>query len=167
MKKITINIDGKELQAQIEESELAKLEEKGVRPPRAEDGGQYFYLNNSNTPLATIEAGSSFDDHRYYSRNYFLTEEEVRKRQEYNEAIARINKYVIENRMWFEPDWGDANQIKIYLYYDFENKKWDNETAMQINRFSPLPWFATLAHAEKVIEDCADDLEIIKNYHLK
>lgn len=170
MKKIILRIDGKEIQAQIEEGELAKLEEKkdkGARPPRAEFKKTYWLADSDNVARETEEMFVEDDYFRYYSGNYFLTREEAQKRKEYNEAIARINKYVIENGMWLEPNWANGNQLKHQLNCDFLTGKWERSTARYLSCFSNLPYFREKTHIEKVIKDCADDLEIIKNYHLK
>lgn len=167
MKEITLKIDGKEIKAQIDESELAKLDEKGVRPPRVGHGERYYFISSTGSLGYDDEEGCSIDDYRYYSLNYFLTEEALHKRREYNEAIARINKYVIDNGMWFEPDWADAQQLKYCLYFATKGTWTFFSVHYARLDFQVLPYFRIWEHAEKVIKDCADDLEIVKNYHLK
>lgn len=120
--KATLKINDKEIEVEISEEELKKLEEKKLprKRWRAVKGDKYWILDD--------EGGYTYSDHYnetdnyFYSiGNYFKTKEEAEFYK--NELIytQMLKDYIYEHDD-VELKWWDVGQEKWYLLYDFNNK---------------------------------------------
>lgn len=162
MKKITIKIDDKEIEAEIKDrdyKELTEPKKKGLWVP--EDGDNYFYVSTFIYVVEDKWMRTSRNYIRLYQCNVFRTKEEAKRKVEKLKALGRIRKYVHENDMYFEPDWGNSNQTKYVICYNYEDRELDWCVASDIKGSNVLPYLATFEHWERVVTDCEEDLKIV------
>ena len=77
--------------------------------------GQSYYLVGSNGIVSWSAWNSdTVDDYRRDFMRIFKTEEEAERYLEIMKACKEAS---------FEPDWGDADQNKYTIYYDYYDKK--------------------------------------------
>lgn len=164
--KATLKINDKEIEVEITEEELKKLEEKtpSRKRWRADRGQEYFYPMSNGSVSSDIEYNSPMDDERYSIGNYFKTEEEVEFHK--NELIyTQMLKDYIREHDDVELDWNDILQDKCYLAYDFMNKKIDCYSSS-----CQTKWQGTIyASNEQVLLDAVKFIgeENVKKYILK
>lgn len=93
--------------------------------------------------------------------NCFLTKEEAENQLGKCRAVTRIQKYIHDNDMEFEPDWGDDTQWKYYIYYNcnFDRLDYDRTTYRQY--LGEVFFFKTEIESEKVIKDCRHELLVV------
>ena len=86
-------------------------------------------------------------------------EQEVAKRK----AIQAVKIYIVENFGVFEPNWGDSEQEKWTIWYDYE----DEELASnydgngKVKEYSPFGYLKSEADCEQLIADMEAELKII------
>ena len=93
-RKAVIEIDGVKYSVTIHE----KVEEKTAKRWRAENGGEYWFLNTLSEIICSEEDNQNSDNFRYASGNYFKTKEEAKRylnyiltRQKVKDRIAELN----------------------------------------------------------------------------
>jgi hypothetical protein len=154
------------LQEKIEqlEKELAKFKKElnSKKPERKKRQGYYSVNEDADFEVLKLEDISDcVDNYDYYMGNYFLTREEAEKQAKKMKALYNIKKYIIDNGLYFEPDWSDGNQAKFSIVCDKGNFHFivthDWNSPLQIG------YFKSKEDVEKVINTCKEDLEILFN----
>ena len=86
MKKVTLIIDGKEIEAQVNEEDLKKVEKK---KGRAEVGKNYYRFSSSLCSVVKSEEDNlCFNDACYNTGNYFLTEKRMCRRGKSGQPVV-------------------------------------------------------------------------------
>lgn len=112
-----ITIDGKRYKLEeIEEPEVEPAEVDKSIPWRAEEDGEYLFLDRVGNIMPTTDTRHAFDDWGYLTGNYFQTEEAILAYKEYLEAKAVITK----DAGGYEWALGGNN---YYGYYDVDDKE--------------------------------------------
>lgn len=106
-----IVINGKRAELTKEQMEQLGIEVKENKRWRANDRYEYWFVEDSGHLRGTVEANCYCDDFRYYSHNYFRTEEEARIYARVLETEMLLKKYADEHNEKF----GDC---KYELYTD-------------------------------------------------
>ena len=123
--KATLKINDKEIEVEITEEELKKLEEKKPRKRwRAEISEKYWYVCSNASLFNDTENFWDVDNKRYSIGNYFKTKEEAEFYK--NELIytQMLKDYIYEHDD-VELNWRDDTQEKYFLYHDFCSKEID------------------------------------------
>ena len=159
MKTITLIIDGKEIEAQVNEEDLKEVEREREFG-RAEKGKVYFYFSQYFKPKGDSDEFIECDKVLFDSGNYFLTEKECadaarvvslwlrmkRFADEYNKETLKFSdccrKYFVVYDFSSEVlqiDWRYIWQDMFQIYFD------SKETAQKaINEFyDELLWYFT------------------------
>lgn len=94
----------------------------------------------------------------------FLSAEEAQKELEKRNAIQRIKKYCWENNIELaDTDFSNnINNKKFFIYYNIVNKKFFSDSFVYSICYN-IFLFKNKSDAQKVIENCEDDLKIIFN----
>ena len=93
------------------EDETETPKETGYKPWRANIAGRYFYISDGGSIYRDTESGSSIDDYRYNTGNYFETKEKAENYKEY-----QLAKQTLENdAKGFVPDWKSSDN-KYFVY---------------------------------------------------
>jgi len=159
-----ISINNKEIElsptqeATIKEA-LGMKEKKGLWKPK--DGENYKFIGIAGVVFSEPWAGGDgICKTRLEIGNVFPTEEAAEKHLEKLKAIQRIKVYIAENCEDFTPDWSDGQKKKWYIYCREKNILTCDATYSR-NYGSIIPLLVSWEDAQKVIDNCADDLKIV------
>ena len=106
--KATLKINDEEIEVEITEKELKKLEDRKPRKRwRAKKGDKYWYVSGGATLFNVTEDDWEVDKDRYSVGNYFKTKEEAEFHK--NELIytQMLKDYIYEHDD-VELNWNDA-----------------------------------------------------------
>lgn len=119
MKTIKLIIDGKEIEAQVNEEDLKAVEKK----KRREEVGKNYYRFSSSlcSVVKSEEDNLCFNDACYNTGNYFLTEKECADAARVVSLWLRMKRFANEyNKENF--NFTDDNQEKYFIVYDFASE---------------------------------------------
>ena len=124
--KAILKINDKEIEIEITEKELKKLEEKKLprKRWRAKKGKKYWRIYGDGEIADVREINDIYADYNYSIGNYFKTIEEAEFHK--NELIytQMLKDYIYEHDD-VELDWNNMSQDKYYLLYNFCNEEID------------------------------------------
>ena len=162
MKTIKITIDGKTIDAQINEEDLATKKKKNWEPKSDEEYWRYSCYYNKVVKVNNYDQEETDDDILF--DNCFRTKEEAEKNFKHRKALKRIKDYIIENDMEFEPDWENEKQYKFHIDYNYHKSEYDTDWCNVFRYLLVIPYLSCEEHARKVIKDCKDDLDILFDF---
>lgn len=113
MKNIKIIIDGKEINAQIDEKEL-ETKKKGFWKPEA--GEYYFFISDNSRPENTRWRDRAVDQNRFNLGNCFKDLDEADKHTKYLKIKQELREWA--SKCENEVDWENPNQNKYGILYD-------------------------------------------------
>lgn len=90
----------------------------------------------------------------------YPTEAEANKARDKQLALYRIRSYAEEKRGEFVPDWNNREEEKLYIWYNYKNKRYLINSNYSIVYLQPF-YLAKQEHCEKIIEKFKDDLDIL------
>ena len=154
MKTVKLIIDGKEINAQINEEDLKVIEKK---KDRADKGSNYYYFNSDLFFIEnTIEEGIFFDECCYDNGNYFLNEEDCKNATRVVSLWLRMkrfaNEYNKENLKFT-----DDPQEKYFIAYDFANEDFRIDRRYNWKDMFQI-YFNSEETAQKAINEFYDEL---------
>lgn len=91
----------------------------------------------------------------------FTTEKAAEKELKKRKAIMRVREYIANEFGVFGPDWGTPFEDRHVVIYDIIEKSFECGEIMIIYIPSPIGHLRTQEDAQKVIDNCEDDLKII------
>lgn len=117
---------------------------------RADDGGDYYFVDDEGDIDFREERNRYYDDGRYKMGNYFGTYGEAENYANYLKALAVVR----DDAKGFEPDWSDIEQEKWYVSYAHEIEcLFSSETGQYVdNGVFGLPYFETEEDARASID---------------
>lgn len=130
-----------------------------------EDWDFCYILNESWSIISTVYCSTNDTFAKIISNwNMFLSAEEAQKELEKRNAIQRIKKYCWENNIELaDTDFSNnINNKKFFIYYNIVNKKFFSDSFVYSICYN-IFLFKNKSDAQKVIENCEDDLKIIFN----
>jgi hypothetical protein len=132
---------------------------KGLWKP--ENGNGFYYIDSDGDVMGYLLVG----DYNIYDEiaigNYFQTKELAQKQIDKLKAIQRVKEYIAENDLGLEPDWGDDNQYKYDIYYDYYYNKFKTIYNCHNKYYSPIGYLKSKGAYEQLIQAKEDDLKII------
>ncbi len=163
--KTTLTANDQTIEVEIPEEQLKKIMPKSKRW-RAEEDQSYWYIDSGGSSTSTTEVGVRADDFHYKTGNYFATEEQAEKYRNYLLAIASINEFIEKEGLEFSPDWEDERQRKYYIYCFRSSTEfiWSETFSSNVQVLLLLPYFKSQEDAQKVINNCKNHLEVIRQY---
>lgn len=127
---------------------------------RVRQGDEYYFIDVDGDKDNLTDDRDEFDDYKFYSGNYYKSEEEVEKAIKKQEAFNRIMKYVYDNNLPLTLDWTNPAQQKHQIFYNHDKEALDSDYCKQYQLSVALPYFRSSEDARRVIADCKKDLEI-------
>ena len=111
----------KELEKQIEDLKMAKVEEPQSKRWTPKDDKNYYVVDSHGDATICYWEDDKFDEWQYLIGNCFKTEEEAEEYKKQIEYTARYKNYIEEHS---EPlDWENENQYKYYPeFYSKDNR---------------------------------------------
>lgn len=162
--KAKLKINDKEIEVEITEEELKKLEEKKPRKRwRAEKGQKYWLVNSNGALFSDKEDNWDIDNERYSRGNYFQTQEEAEFHRKELIYTQMLKDYIYEHDD-VELDWNDAIKDKYYLMYNFYDKEIDS-----YSNWKYKPQGVICASNRQILKDAVKFIgeENVKKYILK
>lgn len=120
MKKVTLIIDGKEIEAQVNEEDLKEVEREREFG-RAEKGKVYFYFSQYFKPKVDSDEFIECDKVLFDSGNYFLTEKECADAARVVSLWLRMKRFADEHNEE-NLKFTDGYQDKYVISYDSVTK---------------------------------------------
>ena len=116
-------------------------------------GENYYFISEVLQVSLARNKGDDYAYARIMKRNVYRTKEE---------AQFALDMYNFCKERSFEPDWGDDNEIKCYLYLRYEDKKADYSKIFSFNYFFPF-YYPTAEAVKEIINKYSFD-ELAKYY---
>lgn len=123
MKTAKLIIDGKEIEIQINEEQLKQFcpQKKKTGYERAERGKYYWRVNDDGFLSISITEGNGHHDTVLYDTANYYTDEKVAENNARADRLMRqLRRFAVEHREK-ELGWGNKNQRKWYIVYDYYN----------------------------------------------
>lgn len=117
MKTIKLIINGKEIEAQVNEEDLKEVEKKRVG--RLEKGKEYFSFGSNFVTFCYKEDLTGFDENQYKLGNYFLTEKECADTARVVSLWLRMKRFADEHNEG-SIDFDNRGKTKISICFDEE-----------------------------------------------
>lgn len=128
MKKVKLIVDGKELEVEISEQELKKLEEKAEPKKtgyeRVSCDTDYFIVGTDGQIWVECEQHFADDREQYDLANYYSSEIVAENNARADKLMRQLRRFAVEHRET-ELDWLDGDQDKFFIYYDKDDKYMD------------------------------------------
>ena len=116
MKTIKLIIDGKEIEAQVNEDDLKEVKrEREFR--RQEEGMAYFYFDNRFNSCEMIERGDIVNNYDFDFGNYFLTKKECDDAARVVSLWLRMKRFADEHNEG-SIDFDNRGKTKISICFD-------------------------------------------------
>lgn len=147
--------------------ELIKERENKGKFWKPEYGEDYWHADLDGVLDYKPWTGDEFDLRRYNTGNCFKTQSEAEEKLKYNDAVIAVNVKIRELNDGWKPDWSDEDQYQFHIFFNYYSSKFSVAENSQVTEFSILNFVKSKEIANQVIEECAEELEIIKNYNLK
>lgn len=157
--KAKLLINGKELEVEITEEELKKLEEKQKKKTGYErvDDGQVFYFDTGDG-----EFGSDYDClgdrsilDMYNAANYYSSERVARDNTRADKLMRQLRRFAVEHREK-ELNWISA-EYKYFIQFNYETNEISTDWWSCFREFGTI-FFDSEATAELAIETFRDEL---------
>jgi hypothetical protein len=146
-----------------------KIEPKTPSPvnvrPRVDKSRDYWYLEDTGCICYERETGNDMDDFRYFSGNYFFSEQEVINSKIREKALVMQKVRDIAERIGKVTDehWDNNDYYKSYMFYNYELKKWGYECYRQNRTPNVIYCLKGQEFLDAVLlEMTPDELELLK-----
>jgi hypothetical protein len=107
----------------------------------------------------------SLNRERIILGNVYPTKEVAEKALAQKQALQRIYEYMDKKGLWYEPDWSDGEPKWQIAGWDYEDNMPRIDFYADIDMSQHHLIFRTIEDRQKVLDNCAKDLEILlKNY---
>lgn len=159
MEKIQVTYNGKTIEAEVSKEQLQGLigDTPKTRPAK---GDMYYRILGDGLILSEHWYDGANDNNTWSSGNGFFTEEEAEKELARRQAKRRIQDFIIENGLEFNPDWGNDMEEKYYICFDHRKDDFFCTSAYKLS--CGLDFYFRLGKDAKfMLDNCEDDLRII------
>ena len=119
--KAKLILNNKEYKVEVSEEQVKEIEKPKYKRWRAEEKGDYYFLDSSCSVVYMVDYYSESDRKRYEVGNYFKTKEETEFRGQQLLYLQLYKDYLGEDLVT-KDDWKDCSVWKYYAYYDFYNR---------------------------------------------
>ena len=102
--------------------EIERLKNKKNKRERVPKDSEYYYINDCGEVSSSAEYYDSVDDFRYFTGNYFFTQDGAKKHLERIKTYYQL-KALAEELNIKEVDWNNSNQDKYSIYMDNSEPK--------------------------------------------
>ena len=97
--------------------EIERLKNKKNERGRVPKDSEYYYINDCGADSSSAEYYDSVDDFRYFTGNYFFTQDGAKKHLDRIKTYYQL-KALAEELNIKEVDWKNLNQAKYSIYLD-------------------------------------------------
>lgn len=153
MKKVTLIIDGKEIEAQVNDEDLKVLY---IKNGRAAVGDDYYSFDAFLEARRVVEKNDCFDNIYYDSGNYFLTEKECKDEARVVSLWLKMKRFADEHNER-NIDFTKKNEVKYFLGFDYRSKTIVVDLVLSLKGAFQI-YFDSKQTAKKAIDEFHDDL---------
>ena len=115
-------LEEKQSEISKELEELKKEKEVNDERWRAENGGEYYYIDCNGDILVDVETFDETSDFRYSVGNYFKTKEKAKLYKQNHLIYRQLKDVALRLNNNKDNDWS-ISQNKYYIYFDFNEDK--------------------------------------------
>lgn len=155
--------NGQNIEVELTEEQIielhSRLQNKGEKYFFPKQHAERFYYLGADEIGGGINHRAEFDEDRI-NRGVFRTEEQAKKEDEKRLALVRMWKWVQENGLYWEPDWGVCTEYKYYPSYDYFHKTWILSLDFSVRNNFVFPYFRTKEDCQKFIDNNLSDLNL-------
>jgi hypothetical protein len=159
------------IQEQIEQiqktlDELKQEVERESEVWKPNEGDTFWYINILGNVLKDQYGDiKEWELEQLLIGNIYRTQEQAEYARDFGwyaklKAQLRIENYIKENGLEFETDWSDGDQYKWYVVYN-HLRGWYQHECDEEQQFQFAFYLKTSEHAQQVIDNCKDDLDIL------
>ena len=160
--KAKLIINGKELEVEITEEELKKLEAKPENKTgyeRVKDGNTFWFDVDGTVGSDVDLRGDSERDNAYEVANYYSDFDVAMNNARADKLMRQLRRFAVEHRT-LPMLWGKSCTIDYayYIFYDYENEKLEwMDTLYNCRDFGKI-YFDSMEATELAIEAFRDEL---------
>jgi hypothetical protein len=160
--KAKLLINGKELEVEISEEELKKLEEKQKKKTgyeRVEDGNTFWCDCGCGKLLPCCDFHEGSAKEMFDAANYYSDFDVAANNARADKLMRQLRRFAVEHRT-LPMLWGKSCTIDYayYIFYDYENEKLEWMDALYNCRDFGKIYFDSMEAAELAIETFRDEL---------
>jgi len=150
-------LKNKEIELTDEEvKEIVRMSEEKKVGWIPEDDEEYWYVSSSGDIYEEVWDSHNVDNFRLSQGNVFRTQEEAQAHLTYLKAVATLK----ESAEFWQPDWGDEEQKKYYVYYGCHYGRFEMSCSWRLAH--PLNiHFQSEAKAEESIKNYEKEWKIV------
>ena len=158
MKTAKLIIDGKEIEIQINEEQLKQLcpQKKKTGYERAETKQTYYVVFGDSSVESVTEFCGTFENSHYIAANYYTDETVAENNARADRLMRQLRRFAVEHREK-ELDWGNKNQRKWYIAYNYYNNSISLDWT-QGRKIYGVVYFDSNLSAELAIDTFKDEL---------
>lgn len=155
MEKVTFIIDGKEIEAHVNEEDLKALE-NAKNFHRQSKNKPYFFFDGFLNLRSEFEELVDFNEYRYKTGNYFLTEKECEDAARVVSLWLRMKRFADENNE-NSVDFNNVDINKYSIYFSFNNRCFEISLSNAYKDAFQI-YFDSTETAQKAIDEFHDEL---------
>lgn len=114
----------------------------------------YWYINVWGLVSSEIEIGSSLDDCRFGTGNYYLTEEDASRSKKQIQLFRLLDRFSRQNG-WTDEAWEDLKIAKHYIYFD-NSYKTIEINSVRTSRHACQVYFPSVEIAQQAVKKYRD-----------
>ena len=155
--KVKITIDGKEIEAEISQEELNKLQPAQKKKTGYEMDKQipypcYIDRYGEVDHIVNTDAGLKC----YETANYYSSLVVAKNNARADQLMRQLRRFAVEHREQ-ELNWNDSDQSKYFIYYKFPTSRFDIAYVNSIKRIGEI-YFDSPETAQLAIDTFHDEL---------
>lgn len=155
MKTVKLIIDGKEIEAQVNEEDLKEVEKK-KELGRQEKGKDYFFFDDIFSVIDDKEELTTYDENKYNLGNYFLTEKECADAARVVSLWLRMKRFADEHNN-NSVNFNNRDTDKYSIYFDYNKRRFMIDLS-QVYKVTFQIYFDSEETAQKAIDKFHDEL---------
>lgn len=157
--KAKLLINGKEIEVEISEEELKKLETKQKKKTGYERVGEnntFWYDDGTGTVSSDYALSDSEIDRMYDVSNYYSDFDVAMNNARADKLMRQLRRFAVEHREK-ELDWLNEDQKKYTINFDYDNNILSTDFWCSSSEFGTM-YFDSEKTAERAIEAFRDEL---------
>ena len=158
--KAKLLIDGKELEVEITDEELKKLETKPVKKTgyeRVQCDDWFYVVGNACRVSRNQDARGPYSQSFYDDANYYSDSTVAENNARADKLMRQLRRFAVEHRTKDLISWGPISSYKWCIFYDYGESKMCCHQDMENRMFGAI-YFESKSKAKEAIETFHDEL---------
>ena len=117
--KAKLIIDNKEIEIEISQEELNKLQPKNTGYERVDEGDVYYYVNYRRDVKEAIDYKDESDHTVDFTANYYSSKTVAENNARTDQLMRQLRRFAVEHREK-EINWSNDGQMKHFIAYNYD-----------------------------------------------